>query len=53
MQGRKAQWIVLLLRTQQPYVQFSAFPRIFLLMLLTALLRAVDRGLIVSTEPVK
>ena len=45
--GCIAQWIVFLLRTQQPQVQFLVFPRLFLLMLL----RTVDRGLIMSSEP--
>ena len=47
--------VTFLLLTQQPWVQFSAFSRIFFRCcryLLTALLRAVDRGLIMSIKPI-
>ena len=60
--GRIAQWRAFSLCTQQPWVRFSAFPKKILRILeeiigccrdlLTALLRKVNRGLIMSIEPI-
>ena len=52
--GRRiAHWITFSLCTQQPWVRFSAFPKIIQCCrdFLTALLRTVDRGLNMSSNP--
>ena len=52
--GRIAQWKAFSLRTQRPWVRFSAFPKIIRCCrdLLTALLRTEDKGLIMSIKPI-
>ena len=52
--GRKAQWLAFLLCTQWPRVQLSTFLKIIKCCrdFLMALLRSVDRGLIMSIKPI-